>query len=228
MSTYGVFEQQDLSLPYVVAEMDLLMGSNGALADAFARHFVLPEPARLNLGGGWTLRSATVACAHASGELAVACIARLRELNSRGRFHSQTPESQALLDGAQHYVNGQYGQAAKSFRPLNSMASLWDLAGFALVIVPAFDAADESELAEAIDRRVIALGGPFNGVGMAEVRSARRAMRKGDRDRAARLARKVVHALEGADVRLPVVEEMRRLADRASPASPRGASSSRP
>ena len=52
----------------------------------------------------------------------------------------------------------------------------------------------------------------IRGVGMASVREARRAARRGDHERAKALASEVVEAWSVLDVNLPVVAEMRRLA----------------
>ena len=65
-------------------------------------------------------------------------------------------------------------------------------------------------MAQDIDSRFLR-SGPFNGVGLAHVRSARRALAAGDTKRAKELARCIVEAWSTADVPVPAVAEMRAL-----------------
>ena len=76
----------------------------------------------------------------------------------------------------------------------------------------AFDAAGEADLAERVDARLIAAkDGNYGGASLSHVRSARRAMARGDRARAKQLAQQVVDAWGGADVPVPAVAEMKAL-----------------
>lgn len=76
----------------------------------------------------------------------------------------------------------------------------------------AFDAVGDADLAEKVDARLMAAGdGNYDGVSLSYVRSAQRAMKRGDRERAKRLAQQVVAAWGAADVPVPEVAEMKAL-----------------
>jgi hypothetical protein len=75
----------------------------------------------------------------------------------------------------------------------------------------AFDRAGEPELAERIDRHNLGPEGPFNGVGLAHLRAAKRAAARGDRARAEKLGRRVIEAWSTADVPVPAVAELKAL-----------------
>src|SRR5262245_10657967 len=75
----------------------------------------------------------------------------------------------------------------------------------------AFERTGEDELAERIDAEVVAVGGELAGASLATVRAARRAAKRGERDRAKELAQKVIRAWSLADDAIPAVEEMRKL-----------------
>jgi hypothetical protein len=79
--------------------------------------------------------------------------------------------------------------------------------------VPILDDASEAELAERMDQRAADIGGLFSGVGMAEVRAARRADARGDRERAAEVAARVRDALRAADIPVAVVSEVEALVE---------------
>ena len=68
-------------------------------------------------------------------------------------------------------------------------------------------------MAETIDRDVLA-DAVFRGISAAHPRIARRAFAKGDKARAREFAQQVVDAWGVADVKLPVVDEMRTILDK--------------
>lgn len=211
LEVFGLYVQQDLVLAYVLAEAVLLTGRRD-VANAFAERFVLAEPPRL---GAWsaTLRSATVLCATAEPDVATRALDRLEALAEAGRLGSATAGSRALLTGARAHLAGDDAAALDAVRVLTDERSYVNRQGYGTIVVPILDASGESALATRYDQRVLERGGWFAGVGMANVRSARRAARDGRADEAARLARGVLAALETADIGTPVVDEMRALAD---------------
>jgi hypothetical protein len=76
----------------------------------------------------------------------------------------------------------------------------------------AFDAAGEHELAAKLDAQSLISGfDSFGGASLARAREARRALARGDRDRAHELAQKIVDAWGASDVPVPAVDDMRAL-----------------
>jgi hypothetical protein len=132
----------------------------------------------------------------------------LRALIAAGFFREQLPAGQvSFIQGAEAYARGDDAAAVAAFRQLAHRPG-----SLGQNLMPAvFDRAGELDLAERIDQRVADTTGPLNGVGLAHVRAARRALARGDRARAEALARKIVDAWSGADVPIPAVAEVRAL-----------------
>jgi len=75
----------------------------------------------------------------------------------------------------------------------------------------AFDRAGEVELAEHIDEQMLSSKGPFNGVGLAHFRKAKRLLARGERPRGEELGRRIINAWSMVDVPVPGVAQMRAL-----------------
>jgi hypothetical protein len=200
---FGRLDADDIYILTLLLDLSMLLGSSADVADQFVQSFVDPEPPRLYAGRYVAPRVAS-ACALAPRATAKRCFSRLRSLLDAGYFREEAlPTTPAFIDGAEAYSQGDYARATAAWRPLSERPGT---AGRNL-IPDAFDRAGKAELAERIDARSVNMG-PFNGIGLADVRTARRALAAGDRPRAEKLARRIVDAWSGTDVPVPAVDEM--------------------
>ena len=192
--------------------------SGTAMGDDFATRFALVDPPRIDHGdffGGPLVLAASDACVLASRDLSMRCFARLRHLLAAHYFPAAEPTAGAYIDGCDRYAQGDMRGATAAWRPL--IAGHAADAGFAGNAIArfgpiAFDAAGEHDLAAKIDAQSLATGFDiFGGASSAHAREARRALARGDKDRARELAQKVVDAWGAADVQVPAVTEMRVL-----------------
>jgi hypothetical protein len=197
----------------LAAALDAAMVAGRArdVADGFARRFVLTTPPRLS-HGHFSARAVAIAtafgCAFASPGVARACFARLQQLVDAKYFRGPEGASGAVTAGLERFAQGDMAGAARAWRPL-----LHEADGTLSLIAPiALDAAGDADLAERIDADNIASGaGNFGGASLAHARSARRALARGEREKARELAQKVVDAWGAADVPIPAVVEMKAL-----------------
>jgi hypothetical protein len=147
----------------------------------------------------------TVACILAPKEVARRCFARVRAV---------TPGPVAwvdgLLEGAERYAEGDWPGAARAWRTMLAHPG-WQLDQMRDFVATAFERAGEDDLMEKTDAPSLAGPGRWNGAELAHVRAARLAERRGDKDRARAMARRVVDAWSVADAEVPAVAEMRRL-----------------
>ena len=74
-----------------------------------------------------------------------------------------------------------------------------------------FDRTGDYDLADRVDEQALATAGPYNGADLAYVRGALRAEKRGDYERARKLAQGVIDAWSVADETVPAVADMRRL-----------------
>jgi hypothetical protein len=189
-----------------------------AAGEAFATRFVLVDPPKLAHGyffGGSLVLSAADACALAPRDTAKRCLAKLKQLLAAGYFPDAVTTVGPYIDGCARWVQGDLPGAAAAWRPLVAgHAADAGYAGNAIARLgpAAFDAAGDHGLAEKIDAHDLATGfDAFAGASLADVRQARRAMARGDKAEARRLAQKVVDAWSAADVAMPAVVEMKAL-----------------
>jgi hypothetical protein len=205
-----------------VVALGAVVQGGAAIGDDFAKRFVLGDPLRLDRGdfiGGPLILSAADACILASRDVSKRCFARLRQLLAAHYFPSAEPTAAAYLDGCDHYAQGDLRGASTLWRPLVSgHAADSGFAGNAIARFGplAFDAAGEHDLAVKVDQQSLAAGfDTFGGASPAHAREARRALAKGDKDRARELAQKVIDAWGAADVQVPAVADMRSLLSQA-------------
>jgi len=118
-----------------------------------------------------------------------------------------------LLEGAEHYVEGDYAGAARAWRTLLARPG-WQLDGMRDLIATAFEKTGEDDLVERVDAPLLGNPGRFNGIEMAHVRAARRAAKRGDAKTAKKYALQVIEAWSVADMDVPAVAEMRKLVAR--------------
>jgi predicted Ser/Thr protein kinase len=145
-------------------------------------------------------------CVNARSDHARACIARARRVLERPHDYWGEP-GELLLRGAELYVAGDVRGAVAAWRPLVNGPSPYMLA---LLPIDAFERAGAADLAARIDDRAMEYA-IFAGVSEAAPREAKRALARGDRQRAKELAQSVIRAWEVADVSVPAVAEMRAL-----------------
>lgn len=181
------------------------LGRARETADAIVEKLGGEKP-RLHPGGIGAARGLALACARASPDLARACFAGLRDFMKQGRFPAgHLADTALLLDGAEAYSRGELMAASAAWRQLvPSGRAPW-------LAAEAFDASGEPALAEQVD--AAQMRRPFaSGVSPAQVRTARRAAKSGDKARAQTLAKQLVEAWQTADEPPPTLAEMRSLA----------------
>jgi hypothetical protein len=146
-------------------------------------------------------------CVYASRPVAKRCFSRLRDLIKAGYFREgSVGSSSELIDGAEHFAQGDYAGAVAHWRPLSG-----NYTALPPVASEAFDRAGDPETAEKLDEAARSLAAETNGASMAHVLSARRAMARGDKVKAKKLAQEVVDAWSVADAPVPAVGEMKAL-----------------
>jgi hypothetical protein len=145
-------------------------------------------------------------CARASAS--TRCFERFRSL--RSRFPTIAQETDYFLTGAERYVRKDFLGAAKAWKPLLGGRMVQALA-LPDALVDAFERTGATDLAERVDQEVMKRAGEFNGATLGHVRAARRALARGDRERARQLAKQVIEAWSLADDEPPELAEMRRL-----------------
>ena len=122
-------------------------------------------------------------------------------------------ETDELLHGAELYAKGDFKAAANAWRPLLRESNV-PAAVLPEAMADAFERSGDIELAEKVDVAEMSRAAEFNGVTLAHVHAARRALASGDLATARTLARQVVAAWSVADEDLPAKTEMRRLLGR--------------
>jgi hypothetical protein len=198
-----------LLIALAAADVHLILGQPLDFMDDIVKRFVDPEPTLMNVQTDPFL-AALGACAVAPAAVAKRCIARLSSLFVRGELGVVFDKVDLALAGARKYVAGDYVGAAATWKPL--LRSPDDVLGFLRhPVAIAFDRAGEPDLADMVDAPMLSHPGPFNGADLAYARAARRALKRGQTERARELARKVVDAWSVADERVPVVDEMKAI-----------------
>jgi len=190
----------------------VLVGKAPEVADELILQFLDPRPTRLDPSSPSVPEGVPAICVHASRPRARACLARFRELQAT-LPGALTPENDALLTGAEHYVDGEYAEATRAWRPLTegSMKLALTLPD---AMVAAFKGAGDDNLASSVDREVMKRKAEFHGATLGHVREAHRAHQRGDLAEARRLAHQVVDAWSHADQELPAVQDMLQLLDK--------------
>ena len=210
MAVYGA--PSDWSILNALLDVAVIVGKAPALADAFARRFVLLDPPRLVRGhvlGRDVPDAVARACALSSRDVSKRCFARVHDLLMSKYFRWPGGTSDAEISGLARFGAGDMKGAAEAWRPL----AQGDVDRRLFPV--AFDAAGDPDMAERVDAKLMASGdGSYDGVSLSHVRSARRAMKRGDRERAKQLAQQVVDAWGAADMLVPEVAEMKALLTR--------------
>jgi hypothetical protein len=206
MPRYG--EPPDWLMLSALLDVGLIVGKGTALADAFARRFVLApqSPIAADLSDSRYVPDAFARiCAKASRDVAKACFARIDDLVSRGDFPQPSGADKADMLGLERFGAGDVRGAADAWRSM--VAGDVDRRLYAV----AFDGRGRGP-GGARRRAAHRSGGrQLRGASLSHVRSARRAMARGDRARAKQLAQQVVDAWGAADVPVPAVAEVKAL-----------------
>ena len=205
-STKGLFSNRmDNARIPSVRELAYVLGRERAAGDPFARAIGTGETApNLTAGNVPGLGNIAALCALAEPALAKGCFAKLAELPPEAR----STEGTALLDVAGRYVAGDFRGAAEKARPL--VNSAWLVFRTSDFLVDVFDRGGLPEMAEELDRARID-DRDLHGASLATLRAARRAWKRGDKERARSLAKRCVDAWKLVDVTVPAVAEMEAL-----------------
>jgi serine/threonine protein kinase len=207
MAVYGA--PSDWSILNALLDVAVIVGKAPALADAFALRFVLVDPPRLVQGhvlGRDVPDAVARACALSSRDVSKRCFARVHDLLVSKYFRWPGGTSDAEISGLARFGAGDMKGAAEAWRPL----AQGDVDRRLFPV--AFDASGDVDVAERVDAKLMASGdGNYDGVSLSHVRSALRAMKRGDRERAKQLAQQVVDAWGAADVPVPPVAAMKAL-----------------
>jgi eukaryotic-like serine/threonine-protein kinase len=182
----------------------MILGRDADYMNAFVSRYVAASPSEIE-GDLWTTYTTTVACTVAPKDAARQCLARVRAFTL-----GPVAWTDGLLEGAERYVEGDWAGATRAWRPMLAHPG-WQLDFMRDVVATAFERAAEDDLVEKLDAPILGYPGRYNGAELAHVRAARRAARRGDKDTARKMARRVIDAWSVADEQVPAVDEMRKL-----------------
>jgi hypothetical protein len=176
-----------------------LLGRSSAIADAWISRFVLGDDADARQTIGYEV-VAPAMCMRASHDSGRRCFERVERMRRAG-------SDEALLRGAERYASGDVRGAVEAWRPLLRGNWRWYMR---VIPIDAFDQAGETDIAEKLDADLLEDKG-WGGISPAYPRAAKRAAKRGDRERARALAKQVVDAWIDADTHVPAVSEMQAL-----------------
>jgi hypothetical protein len=156
------------------------------------------------------------ACCFAPRPVGKRCIERLEQLRAEAKLPTIFTGSDVIINGAARFVADDYVGAAKAWRTLlRSPGWIQDPAREAMAF--AFDQAGESELGEEVDALSLSFVDTSRTADFAWVRGARRAYKRGDLERAKKLAKAVTAQWRFADEDIPALAEMRALLQKLPP-----------
>ena len=203
----GWVRVQRFELAWHALELAVLLGRAHDTADWLVEHFLAPDPPLLESNFTFVPMRIPVICALSSAP--GRCFTRFRSLRQQlpGAITADTDD---FLIGAERYVTGDLSGAARAWRPLLGGSKAL-AAALPDPMVEAFERTGAADLAEQVDQEVMKRAGELNGATLGHVRSARRALARGDRKTARRLAEQVVKAWSVADEPPPALAEMRQL-----------------
>jgi hypothetical protein len=187
-------------------EVGLILGRAREVADQLIAGYLVPDPPRLDTTAVLVPLQMPAICLLASEP--GACLQRFRAL--RPLLGTATQETDAFLDGVEHYMAGDIAAAARIWAPLVRGSKL-AASTLPAEMVLAFERIRAYDLAEQVDGEVMKRASEFHGATLGHVRSARRAHALGDAVRARQDAQRVVQAWAIADQTPPAVSDMRAL-----------------
>lgn len=129
---------------------------------------------------------------------------------SEALAHVETHD--ALVDGVRALLGHDEAEALRLLRPVlaaSDHAMLWPTVA---ALGPVLEDGGAGDIVSRADARLGTTRGLFGGIGTVDVRIARRHASPSERDASRAAAQRVVDALASSDLRLPLEDEMRRLA----------------
>jgi serine/threonine protein kinase len=203
----GWVRAQRFEVAWQALELAVLLGRPTEVADWMVARFLAPEPPLLDSNFAFVPIRTPAICALSSAP--EPCFARLHALQPRlpGAI---THDTNNFLVGAEAYVRRDHAAAARAWRPLLDGGALL-ASTLPDAMVKVFEQTGAPELAEQVDDEVMKRAAEFHGATLGHVRAAQRAQRRGDVERARRLATEVVQAWSRADDEVPAVAAMRQL-----------------
>ncbi|MEM6786229.1 MAG: hypothetical protein AAF715_01820 [Myxococcota bacterium] len=180
-----------------------LTGGGAAFSERFIETYITADPPALTADAPMVpmLRL----CTYAKEEKGLACIERLRTLAAQGLLAPRGGFPESFAAGSEFFVRGDMTNAVASWR-----ADLLDPALRPHLRAEAFDAEDDAELGNAVDRGRRDIDGAL--ISAAQIRLARRAAARGDDATAATLAKAVLAAFADADFELAAADALTKLA----------------
>jgi hypothetical protein len=201
----GDLDRGDHNLVRAVLEVAQILGRSEPVATDLYKRFIEPEPPRLFQWHPFSPEIAAFVCLRMPREQGHRCLDRIDELISKSWFRAgAAPGSAEFMKAAVRSFDGDSNAVLVALR----MADPGARASF---VAELLDAAGAPVEAQRADDSLTVWAPRFHGATFATVRSARRALKRGDRETARRLAEEAIFAWSRADVDVPAVAEMRAL-----------------
>ena len=191
----------------MVLTLSEILGRGTEVADEWIERFVLSTPSRIERPvvqrGELSILSA---CVRGSPRVGLRCLDVVERMRQERAFPEWTDDETLFAEGARRALEGDSAGAVRVWRPLASRPTVrqW-------LLRRVFDETGEWALLEAADRELMGLTW-YGGISIALPRAAHIAARRGEKAKAADLARQVLAAWGGADAVIPALDEMRTLA----------------
>ncbi len=182
-----------------------VMGNEPSVADPVVSAFVLADPPRAKFTAEDDVLAQTTLlnfCTGASPKIAERCFARFDEWKQQGKL-SKSELLASQLAGGRAFVKGDVAAALKAWRPLFRVKGAAILLPFDELLKVEPDLAYDASVGETVTE--------FLGVPVNAARDAKRAARKGDKEKARAHAELVISKWRDVDVEVPAVAEMERL-----------------
>ncbi len=193
----------------VGARSAMTLGAQADFVAALVDRYVASEPHHV-VDGVVPFVSLVATCCIAPRPVGKRCIARLQQLRAEAKIPTIFNGVETVLAGAARFVEGDYAGAAKVWRTmLRAPGFIQDPLRDPMAI--AFDRAGSPELGDEIDGPTVAYVDLQRTGELAWVRAAKRAEKRGDHERARKLAQASVDKWRFADEDIPAMGEMKQL-----------------
>ncbi len=202
-------------LAHLGVRASLVLGKTPDFVGPVVDKYVMSEPHHV-VDGVVPFASLVTICCFAPTDVGQRCTERLQSLQRDGKLPTIFNGAETVLAGAARFVAGDYPGASRAWRTMLRSAG-WIQDPVRDIMAVAFDRSDMVELAEEIDGPSVAAVDLPRPAELAWVRAAKRAEKRGDRERARKLARAVVDKWRFADEDVPSVREMQQLLARLPP-----------
>ncbi|MBI5532877.1 MAG: serine/threonine protein kinase [Deltaproteobacteria bacterium] len=205
LSQLGDLDRGDHNLVRAILEVAQILGRSEPVAKELYARFIEPEPPNLFPWHSFAPETAAFVCLRLPKEPGHKCLDRIDGLVTRGWYRS------GLLPGSVEFIRAAvklYDGDANGVIVAMRMA---DPGARAAYVAEMLDAAGAPEEAQRADNLLADWASRFHGATTGTIRSARRALKRGDKAAARRYAQQVIDAWGRADVEVPVVDEMRAI-----------------